>query len=176
MQTFLPYPDFAESARCLDRQRLGKQIVEVVQILQALKNPTVGRWHRRTKAAERRAKARRLWALRAAGKHRLARARVRGYVHHPAVRMWRDHDWQLINYGNTCHCALIWLCGTVSPFDQLLEDAWCEAPWSPTPPPWLGDPAFHASHRSNLLRKDPEHYGKFGWSEPDNLPYVWPAH
>jgi hypothetical protein len=41
-------------------------------------------------------------------------------------------------------------------------------------PPWLGDPDFHASHRSNLLRKDPVWYGKFGWIEPDNLEYVWP--
>ncbi len=41
-------------------------------------------------------------------------------------------------------------------------------------PPWLGEPAFHASHRSNLLRKDPAFYGKYGWREPDDLPYVWP--
>ena len=33
MQTFLPYPDFARSAAVLDRQRLGKQRVEVLQIL-----------------------------------------------------------------------------------------------------------------------------------------------
>lgn len=41
-------------------------------------------------------------------------------------------------------------------------------------PPWIGDDNIHASHRSNLLRKDPVHYGKFGWLEPDNLPYYWP--
>lgn len=44
-----------------------------------------------------------------------------------------------------------------------------------TMPPWLGDEDFHASHRSNLLRKDPIHYGKFGWDEPSDLPYVWPS-
>jgi hypothetical protein len=42
-------------------------------------------------------------------------------------------------------------------------------------PPWWGDPAFHASHRSNLLRKDPVWYGQFGWAEPPDLPYVWPV-
>src|ERR1051325_6260599 len=36
MQTFLPYSDFIQSARCLDRQRLGKQRVEVLQLLNAL--------------------------------------------------------------------------------------------------------------------------------------------
>lgn len=33
MQTFLPYPDFASSARVLDWRRLGKQRVEAMQIL-----------------------------------------------------------------------------------------------------------------------------------------------
>jgi len=33
MQTFLPFPDFAESAKCLDNRRLGKQRVEAKQIL-----------------------------------------------------------------------------------------------------------------------------------------------
>tara|TARA_R110002020_G_scaffold156043_3_gene337531 strand:- start:632 stop:901 length:270 start_codon:yes stop_codon:yes gene_type:complete len=41
-------------------------------------------------------------------------------------------------------------------------------------PEWFGREEFHASHRSNLLRKDPEFYGRFGWTESPNLPYVWP--
>ena len=44
---------------------------------------------------------------------------------------------------------------------------------APIPPYWLGNSDFHASHRSNLLRKDPEHYSQFGWTESDDLPYVW---
>lgn len=36
MQTFLPYPDFALSAEVLDDKRLGKQRVEVLQILNTL--------------------------------------------------------------------------------------------------------------------------------------------
>ena len=32
MQTFLPYPDFLDSAQCLDYRRLGKQRVEAMQI------------------------------------------------------------------------------------------------------------------------------------------------
>jgi hypothetical protein len=36
MQTFLPYPDFKESAKVLDYKRLGKQRVECKQILKAL--------------------------------------------------------------------------------------------------------------------------------------------
>jgi hypothetical protein len=36
MQTFLPYPDFGESVRCLDYRRLGKQRVEAKQLLNIL--------------------------------------------------------------------------------------------------------------------------------------------
>lgn len=36
MQTFLPFPSFVESAKVLDYRRLGKQRVEVLQILTAL--------------------------------------------------------------------------------------------------------------------------------------------
>lgn len=36
MQTFLPYRNFASCARVLDRQRLGKQRVETMQIMKAL--------------------------------------------------------------------------------------------------------------------------------------------
>jgi len=46
---------------------------------------------------------------------------------------------------------------------------------NPEMPPWLGDDDFHSSHRANLLRKDSEHYGEFGWQEDSSLPYVWPV-
>jgi len=42
MQTFLPSPDFAQSAKWLDRMRLGKQRVETWQIIQALTVPGYG--------------------------------------------------------------------------------------------------------------------------------------
>lgn len=42
MQTFLPFPSFRESAEVLDFRRLGKQRVEVLQILKALENPNAG--------------------------------------------------------------------------------------------------------------------------------------
>lgn len=42
MQTFLPYPDFAASAACLDYRRLGKQRVECLQICKAIANSSYG--------------------------------------------------------------------------------------------------------------------------------------
>lgn len=42
MQTFLPYADFKETAKVLDRQRLGKQRVETLQIMKSLCDPEYG--------------------------------------------------------------------------------------------------------------------------------------
>jgi hypothetical protein len=42
-------------------------------------------------------------------------------------------------------------------------------------PAWFGLDAFHASHRSNLLRKDWDWYSQFGWSESNDLEYYWPT-
>ena len=39
MQTFTPYGDFEASLRVLDQKRLGKQRVEVIQIIRALTVP-----------------------------------------------------------------------------------------------------------------------------------------
>jgi len=43
MQTFLPYESFEDSAKSLDMKRLGKQRVEVLQLLNSLTGKTVGR-------------------------------------------------------------------------------------------------------------------------------------
>jgi len=40
VQTFLPYSDFFNTARILDRKRLGKQRVEAIQIMDALTKGT----------------------------------------------------------------------------------------------------------------------------------------
>lgn len=42
MQTFLPYPNFTESAKVLDMRRLGCQRKEAYQIYQAITNPNYG--------------------------------------------------------------------------------------------------------------------------------------
>jgi len=123
MQTFLPHPSFFDSARCLDRARLGKQRVEARQLITALKQGG-------------------------------------GWANHPAARMWRGYTDALGAYYDA---------GDGFSFVQHSLDEG-QIPL----PPWLGDRAFHASHRSNLLRKDPAHYGQFGWTEPADLPYVWP--
>ncbi|MDR3666606.1 MAG: MSMEG_6728 family protein [Ignavibacteriaceae bacterium] len=43
MQTFLPYPDFVKSAKCLDYRRLEKQRVEAKQLLTILLGANTGK-------------------------------------------------------------------------------------------------------------------------------------
>lgn len=133
MQTFLPVPNFAASAALLDYRRLGKQRVEVKQLLNALKGTR------------------------------------KGWANHPAAIMWRGYESALMAYGNAC--IFEWTSRgyrNTMPYWQV--PIVYEVPW------WLGDERFHRSHQSNLLRKDPEWYGRYFPGVPHDLPYVWPAH
>lgn len=148
MQTFLPLPRFKDSAAVLDNRRLGKQRVECKQILLCLGVPV--------------------------GEHTPNGSRWRN---HPAVRMWDGHtaalaayatvvcrEWRRRGFNDSLHTQFM-RCYTG------LRGAALRVPY----PPWFGDPEFHASHRSNLLRKDYRHYSQFGWMEPIDLPYLWPV-
>lgn len=93
-----------------------------------------------------------------------------GWSNHPATRMWRGYESALCFYRDiiTLECINRGMANTM-PFSSISE-------LNPLVfPKWLGNPDFHTSHRSNLLRKDPIFYGRFGWKEPSNLPYVWPV-
>jgi hypothetical protein len=149
MQTFLPYADFARSAEVLDQRRLGKQRVEVIQIVRAL---TVADY---------------------------------AWKSHPAVLMWEGYEEALGAYGlaivaewcrlgrsDTCAATItadLATAGVRTPRRQEELAAAGELP------PWLGDEALHRSHRSALVRKDPEHYRPLFPHVPDDLPYVWPV-
>jgi len=146
VQTFLPYPDFAATAAVLDPRRLGKQRVEALQVLRAMTRPGYG-WR-----------------------------------HHPVVRMWAGYAEALVCYGLAV-CAA-WR-------DSRRADtvaATLRAEFSGEVrgqhdlavagelPPWLGWEPLHRSHRSVLLRKDPDWYRpRFHDDLPADLPYEWPV-
>lgn len=90
----------------------------------------------------------------------------KGWRNHPAVKMWAGHELALESY--MAACIVEW---RKRGFKNTMVAA--NFP-SATMPSWFGNENFHAAHRSNLLRKDPAWYGQFGWTEPDNLDYVWP--
>lgn len=140
MQTFLPYPSFADSMRVLDRQRLGKQRVETYQIMGALLNN-------------------------------------KGWTQHPATKMWKGYEWALLQYQKATVDE--WLSrGYVDTcYEKTLDLYYSEASIHGdihAMPSWLGDESVHRSHQSNLMRKDPEFYGRYFGHVPDDLPYTWP--
>lgn len=93
-----------------------------------------------------------------------------GWANHPAVRMWRGHEGALKLYGD---CMIDeWV---RRGYRNTMPRLWNYVDNAGPYPPWFGDLVFHASHRSNLLRKDPDWYGQFGWTEGPDLPYVWPT-
>lgn len=93
-----------------------------------------------------------------------------GWQSHPAVRMWRGHEASLASYGRIC-CE-VW---QDRGYNDSLWHFFHEREDVGLPPAWIGLEPFHASHRSNLLRKDPSWYGRFLWAEAPDLPYVWPV-
>lgn len=93
-----------------------------------------------------------------------------GWRHHPAVLMWRGAEWALCLYAMVI-CREWRRRGFRDSLMPQFRQAKRGLPKSR--PDWLGREDVHRSHRSNLLQKDPTHYGRFGWSEPPML-YVWP--
>jgi hypothetical protein len=144
VQTFLPYPGFRASAAVLDERRLGKQRVEVFQVLRALTWPAYG------------------W------KHHPAVRMWRGFV--PALVAYGlavCDEWEARSRADATRAALLeFTAGRVPDVRALRDDGRL--------PPWLGHDVVHASHQSALVRKDPEHYRRFFPDVPDDLPYAWP--
>ena len=152
MQTFLPEGKyFYDGFERLDDKRLGKQRVEAWQVLNVLLK------------------------IDNDGKPRQSN----GWANHPAVRMWRGHEFALATYGLVC--CRVWLERGFNDTmlqrfrgrrDQLQNQ-------DQRLPMWLRTTESHqsimVSHRSNLIRKKPDHYSQFWPTLRDDLPYYWPV-
>lgn len=96
-----------------------------------------------------------------------------GWISHPAVRMWKNNTMGLKAYRDIC--LQEWLIrGKNSTREHYFAKEALSKVWELNKPHWIGNEDFHASHRSNLLRKDPIWYGQFGWTEPSTMEYIWP--
>ncbi len=138
MQTFLPEMTFTASARALDSKRLGKQRVEVLQLLRALSGES------------------------------------KGWVNHPACRMWRGHERALADYGLSI-CVEWKKRGFLDTcYDKILAYKHLFINQANEYPRWYST-KFTISHRSNLIRKNPEYYGPKWPYTPRDLPYIWPV-
>ena len=149
MQTFTPYSHFEATARALDTKRLGKQRVEVIQIVRALtvpgyawaSHPAVLMWKGYEEAL---------------GRYGLTMCEI----------------WIKRGFGDTCartivHDLRTFGIGSIRSFEELAAAG--------ALPGWLFDPKLLRSHQSALVRKDPAHYRPQFPEVPDDLDYVWPV-
>lgn len=101
----------------------------------------------------------------------------KGWVNHPATKMWKGHRGYLKKYTQTIINE--WISrGYNNNIDlsQFSDD-------ENTPPSWLGDNRFHDAHKSNLIRKQiatetkgkklDKDYRNMWNSIPADLPYQW---
>lgn len=141
MQTFVPEETYEDCAKVLDRQRLGKQRVECLQIMNVITGQSTSK----------------------------------GWQKHPACNMWRHNpvallsytraiceEWTRRGYNDTCMIKTAEALGVAVIPERVYPD-------------WWGDYRVHASHRSSLLRKDPDHYRKYWPEETDKIEYYWPV-
>lgn len=94
--------------------------------------------------------------------------------HHPSVKMWEGYEDALAFYYNCIRYEWIG-----RGFKNTMPEIKVKLSKNGNSqylkvPSWLGDEKFHASHRSNLKRKNPSFYGKYNWAESPDLPYIWP--
>jgi hypothetical protein len=154
VQTFLPLPDFDESARVLDRARLGSQRLEALEILCIItKEIPKGLTQTGLNIAQ----------------HAIPGGwRYTRHKNHPACLMWAGYHVALKNYymaiveewerrGYSHNLGYFRKCGVF----RL--------------PPWYGHSPLHISHQSRLIQKNPAHYRPHFPEAPDDLEYYWPT-
>lgn len=163
IQTFITSydGDHAYTAGTLDNLRLNKQALEGWQILMTLLE------------------------LDPQGNFR----KPKGWVNHPAVKMWRNHElalyqyiiamtkeWKKRGYNTTIDDK------ATQTLQVAFENALLPDHRFDNRPLWLTDPAkifaVASSHRTALLVKNYEHYSQFDWAEntnpaPQKYEYVW---
>ena len=149
MQTFLPFRDFEASGRALDAKRLGKQRVEVIQIVRALTVPGYA-WKQHPAVL--------MWQgyEEGLGRYGLTMCDV----------------WLELGFGDTC---AVTIADDLAAFGipQIRTEA--ELTAAGALPPWLDDETVLESHQSALVRKDPEFYRRHFPDVRPDIDYVWPV-
>jgi len=94
--------------------------------------------------------------------------RTAAWKHHPAVLMWSGYEKALRQYLRAV--VLEWKKAWISEHHSRSSKSDASARANS-----IGKRKFHSSHRSDLLRKDPQHYGRMSWEADCDLPCYWPV-
>lgn len=98
-----------------------------------------------------------------------------GWANHPAVKMWKGHETALALYGAAMCAEWVERGYNDSMLPRFLEVLGDLQNLKFIYPAWLHNEDIVMSHRSNLIRKFPEHYSPLWPEVPNNLPYIWPV-
>ncbi len=103
----------------------------------------------------------------------------KGWIHHPATKMWIGKEHSLLEYAETC--CNIWraraMQDSLQPYfaTELARLEMANPRCDRSRPAWATFQPFVLSHRSNLIRKRADLYADRWPDTPRNLPYLWPA-
>lgn len=150
VQTWLPYPNYAESARVLDTRRLSRQRVEVVEIMDVLHEVNQQSEYYDHPVIE-------MW---------------RGYE--PQLCEYGMVMCEEYQTRNRTRAGKI-VNTRVTDLISWHLDCATSGEFTLSKPPWFGDVQLHLSHQSNLVRENPDHYWKFFSGVPNDLPVIWPT-
>lgn len=148
MQTFLISSSFWQTAECLDKKRLGKQRVEGLQILKAIRDPNYG-WQNHP--------AVNMW--------RECPVALFEYTY-IICEYWRE----VRGYKDSIQNTLI------KEFPLLHQEMYHKPTQRPTW--FLNKEILDkvtSSHRAALLAKNHKHYNQFKWSDLPKIDYFWPV-
>lgn len=95
-----------------------------------------------------------------------------GWKQHPIVKMWKGYEKALLEYSIEI-CKEWRKRGYNDAQLEFFEKEYAKRKEPVRYPEWLGKRKFHLSHKSNLVRKLPEHYSPLFEGVDGSLPYEW---
>ncbi len=182
VNTFLPFRDFVKVAKCLDRQRLGKQRLECKQIINLLEYIDKCKYSDEIKGELildhkfRQTlfyKGQSPFETKAqyfddSEKNKGKKPRKIAWINHPAIKMWVGYTLALKEYYNIMITE--WIERGYKNTMQLYEiKEDIIYPW------WIDWEMLHYSHQASLNRKDPNYYHFEIPNEYTKYTYIWPC-
>jgi len=184
MQTFLPYASFPQSALILDDSRLRKQQTEAEQILKVLNNPTAKGWANHPAVLQWKGYHNSLlgyiWVISEECKRRGFKGRAIISPPHDTNPPWlgkeeihSSHRSRLLFKGRVDAAA-----ATLKPHLKVRSiNTWLTENGFPVKNVFKVEDIIRLESiiKNKGLNLISNYYAQFGWSEPDNIPYVWPV-
>lgn len=184
MQTFLPFASFVQSLKVLDGSRLRKQQTEAEQILKVLNNPTAKGWANHPAVLQWKGyeKALELYIYCSSEE-----CKIRGFkgraTTYPALLVLPS--WLGKEEIHSSHRSRLLFKGRVDAAAITLKshlkvrsiNTWLVENGFPVKNVFKSEDILRLECiiKSEGLELQKNYYAQFNWSEPDNIPYVWPV-